>query len=110
MMKIILSLFLLVTLGACAHKKKCSDKASCAKEESCNKSEAKEAVAYGGLCANGLCKKLEVKGDEKFKVDYKGKCYLFSSAEARDNFLAKIEENIKKADAHWEKVSADRVR
>lgn len=68
------------------------------------------AVSYGGLCANGLCKKKEVKGDPKYMVDYKGRCYIFSSAEAKDNFLSAIDENIKKADAHWMQIGAERVR
>ncbi|MBA2405413.1 MAG: YHS domain-containing protein [Bdellovibrionales bacterium] len=104
-MKILMGLLMLVSIGACSHKKNCGDKSSC------HKSEVKQQeAAYGGNCAMGLCHKKVVKGDSKHNVEYKGKVYHFSSAEAKDNFLAKIDENIKEADKQWAQLGADRVR
>lgn len=107
-MRIFLSLIVLLTLTSCACSHK--NKQASTEEGYCTKSDSKVAVAYGGLCANGLCKKKEVKGDPQYMVDYKGRCYIFSSAEAKDNFLSAIDANIKKADAHWEQIGAERVR
>jgi len=103
-MKILVSLFLLISLGACAHKKHCEDKASC------QKTEVKEKVAFDGNCPMGLCHKKLVKGDSKHKVEYKGQSYYFSTAEAKDTFMAKIDENIKTANKQWETLGADRVK
>ena len=58
----------------------------------------------------GMCEKKKVLGNDQYKVDYKGKCYFFSSAEARDRFLSKIEQNIQKADAQWEMIGQGRIR
>lgn len=111
-MKILLSLFLLVTLSACAHKKKC-----CANKESCNKPKTTEVqkveevrAAFDGYCPMGLCLKKKVKGDSQYKVDYKGQVYFFSSAEARDKFVSKMDANIKKANQEWTKVGSDKLR
>lgn len=109
---LVVSLVLLVTLSACAHKKK-----NCADKESCNKPKTAEVqnieavkAAFDGHCPMGLCLKKKVKGDNQYKVDYKGQVYLFSSAEARDKFLSKIDSNIKKANQEWAKFSADKLR
>ena len=107
-MKFVVFSLLLLTFGACASKQaEVSPAATTAQvEQAAVKSEA----AYGGNCGMGLCLKKKVKGDEKFSVDYKGKHYIFSSAEARDNFVSKIDANIKKADAEWARNSgADKM-
>lgn len=104
-MKILLVLLLLVTFGSCAHKKNCSDNSSC------QKAEVKPAVCYDGYCPMGLSKKLKVKGDHRYYLEYKGKHYIFSSAEARDTFMSKIDHHIKKADTYWEMMEgSDRLR
>lgn len=104
-MKILVSLFLLLSFGACAHKKHCADKTSCQKTEA-----VKEKVAFDGHCAMGLCNKKLVKGDSQYKLEYKGVVYYFSSAQARDTFVAKVDENIKAANGHWETSAADRAK
>ena len=110
-MKIILILFLLISLTACAHKKNCQDKSSCGNQESYSKSEVKPTVSYGGHCPMGLTQKMKIQGNHQYRIDYKGKHYIFSSPEARDVFMSKIDHHIKKADAHWETIeSADRIR
>lgn len=66
--------------------------------------EAKLAAlepAYGGNCAMGMCKKKTVPGKLKYKVDYRGNRYLFSSEEARDTFLADLDRNIDRANTEW---------
>ena len=107
-MRIIFALFALIILSACSHRQSSDAKTSCTKD--CSKVEVKQAVAYDGHCAMGMCEKKKVVGTAQYKVDYKGKCYFFSSAEARDSFLAKIEQNIQKADAHWEMIGQGRIR
>lgn len=111
-MKALIILVLLVTISACSHKKMCHENSSCHKQDSCKKPEVKSAVTYDGHCPMGLTKKQKVKGDHQYKIEYKGKQYIFSSAEARDSFMSKIDEHIKKADAHWEESmdAVDRVR
>lgn len=110
-MKILLVLIVLVTLGACSHKKMCSDSSSCHKEDSCKKSEVKPVVCYDGYCPMGLTKKLKVKGDPRYNLEYKGKHYIFSSAEARDTFMSKIDHHLQKAHTHWEMLEGtDRLR
>lgn len=110
-MKVILGLFLFISLTACAHKKNCYDKSSCGKQESCSKPEVKPTASYAGHCPMGLTQKKKIQGNHQYSVDYKGKHYIFSSPEARDVFMSKIDVHIKKADAHWETIeSADRIR
>jgi YHS domain-containing protein len=109
-MRILFALFVLITLSACSHRQSCNGKTSCTKDESCSKVEAKQAVAYDGHCAMGMCEKKKVLGSGQYKVDYKGKCYFFSSAEARDRFISKIEQNIQKSDAQWEMIGQGRAR
>lgn len=111
-MKTLIVLVLLVTIGACSHRNNCHESSSCHKTGSCTKQDAKSVVTYDGHCPMGLTKKQKVKGDHQYKVEYKGKLYIFSSADARDTFMSKIDEHIKKADAHWEESmdAADRVR
>ena len=104
-MKTLLCLVMLFGFGACAHKKSCSDKSSCTK-----KTEVKEDVAFAGHCPMGLCLKKVVKGEKEHRVEYKGKVYYFSSAEAKDKFLTKIDDNIKKANAQWDSPAMNRVR
>lgn len=57
--------------------------------------------AYGGNCAMGMCKKKVVPGKLKYKVDYRGNRYVFSSEEARDTFLSDLDKNIATANAEW---------
>ena len=110
-MKVILCLFLFISLSACAHKKNCHDMSSCGKQESCSKPEVKPTVSYGGHCPMGLAKKMKIQGNHEYRIDYKGKHYIFSSPEARDVFMSKIDHHINKADAHWETIeSADRIK
>jgi hypothetical protein len=110
-MKILLALLMVVTFSACAHKKMCSDSSSCQKQESCKKTVVKPEVCYNGYCPMGLTKKLKVKGDHRYNLEYKGKHYIFSSPEARDSFMSKIDHHIKKADTHWEMIEgSDRLR
>ncbi len=109
-MRFLLSLCLLLNFAACSHKKMCADKSSCAKTESCSKT-VKPALAYDGHCPMGLTNKAKVKGDHQYKLEYKGKHYVFSSTEARDSFMSKIDDHIKKADAQWESLEAvDRIK
>jgi YHS domain-containing protein len=96
---------MLLGLGACAHKNNCSDKSAYSK-----KTEVKENVAFDGHCPMGLCLKQVVKGEKQHRVEYKGKIYYFSSAEAKDKFLAKIDDNIEKANTHWDTQPMNRVR
>jgi YHS domain-containing protein len=107
-MRAFLSLIVLLALTSCAYFHQ--NKKSSIGEGYCTKSEAKVAIAYGGLCANGLCKKKEVKGDPQYMVEYKGRCYIFSTSKAKDNFMSAIDANIKKADAQWEQIGAERIR
>ena len=103
-MKILVLTALVLTLGACASQR----------EESKPAEQAAAVVtpaAYEGHCPMGLCLKKSVKGDERYSVDYKGQHYIFSSPEARDNFISRIDNNIKKANKEWAaNTSADRVR
>jgi len=104
-MKVLLCLVMLFGLGACAHKKNCPDKSACSK-----KSEVKENIAFDGHCPMGLCLKKVVKGEKQHRVEYKEKVYYFSSAEAKNKFLANIDDNIKKANTHWGNQPMNRVR
>jgi YHS domain-containing protein len=103
-MKLLLCLALMFGFSACAHKKSC-DKPACSK-----KTEVKEDVAFGGHCPMGLCLKKVVKGEKQHRVEYKGKIYYFSTAEAKDKFLANIDNNIKKANAEWDNQGMGRIR
>jgi YHS domain-containing protein len=105
-MKVLVCLLMFISFGACSHKKHCGDKASCQKTEAVKVQQA----AFDGNCAMGLCHKKLVKGDSKYQLEYKGQLYYFSSAEAKDKFLTKIDENIKDANRSWETLGADRVR
>ena len=110
-MRILLCLLVSMAFSSCAHQKKCDESSPCQKEGSYKKAETETTFAYDGHCPMGLTKKLKVKGNPKYRVEYKGKNYLFSSPEARDSFLSKIDHHIKKADNHWESGDAvDRVR
>ena len=104
-MKFLVCLLMLISFGACAHKKNCGDKDSCSKKE-----VVQEQAAFDGHCPMGLCNKKMVKGDSQYNLNYKGEVYHFSSAEARDTFAAKIDENIKAANRSWETLGADRVK
>lgn len=108
-MKLVLLCLLLLTIGACASKQ--APEAAPATTAQVEQAAVKSEAAYGGHCGMGLCLKKNVKGDEKFSVDYKGKHYIFSTAEARDNFVSKIDANIKKADAEWatHAANADKI-
>lgn len=101
-MKMILSLVMLLTFGACANREHQPKAPEVPKASVESTSEAKKEVAYGGNCGMGLCHKKMVKGDPQYNFEYKGKIYHFSSAKAREQFIAKIDENIKKADKQWE--------
>lgn len=103
-MKLLLCLVLLFGFSACAHKKSC-DKPACSK-----KAEVKEDVAFDGNCPMGLCMKKVVKGEKQHRVEYKGKIYYFSTAEAKDQFLSNIDDNIKKANTQWRNQAINRVR
>lgn len=106
-MKLFPSLALLLTLGACAsHETKTPSEVPATTVKT---SEANKEIAYGGTCAMGLCHKKTVKGNPEYNFEYKGKIYHFSSLKAREQFIAKIDENIKKADQHWNNLSADKL-
>ena len=108
-MKMFLSLVLLLSFGACSsHENKTTTPEVPA--TTVKTTEAKKEVAYGGNCGMGLCYKKTVKGNPEYNFEYKGKIYHFSSAKARKEFIAKIDENIAKADKHWENLNADSKR
>ena len=60
--------------------------------------------AFGGHCAMGMCNKKIGKGKAEYFIDYKGERYLFSSESQRDEFTAKIDENIVKAKANYDEM------
>ena len=103
-MKIFLSLVILLSIGGCANRE---DKT--VQPTTANATAEKSEVAFGGHCAMGLCLKKKVKGDPKYSVDYKGKTYLFSSEEAKQNFLKDVDGNIAKANKQFTALGADRV-
>jgi YHS domain-containing protein len=91
---------MLVIFSSCASNRKPED-AVTAKEAAKEEAVAQKAE-YDGNCPMGLCLRKKVKGNEKYNLDYKGKHYVFSSQEAKDKFITKLDENIKKADLEWE--------
>lgn len=99
-MKFILSLVLLSTLAVA--------QAATAPEKNSSEKKAAEVqeAEFGGHCPMGLCLKKRVKGDEKFPLDYKGKHYVFSSEEARNNFKKDIDKNIQTANSEWSGMGA----
>lgn len=103
-MKLLMCLVLMLGFSGCAHKKQYD------KSDSSKKTVVNEDVAFDGHCPMGLCLKKIVKGDKQHRVEYKGKVYYFSSAEAKDKFLSKVDDNIKKANAHWDNQAMNRVR
>jgi YHS domain-containing protein len=108
-MKLLLSLVLLLSFGACSsHENKSTTPE--VPETAVKTTEAKKEVAYGGHCGMGLCHKKTVKGNPEYNFEYKGKIYHFSSAKAREQFIKDIDANIAKADKHWENLNADSKR
>jgi hypothetical protein len=87
-MKVFHILLLLLAMGACSHKKMCHEGSSCHKQESYKKPEQKALVSYDGHCPMGLTKKQKVKAHHQYKVEYKGKHYVYSLPEARDTFMS----------------------
>lgn len=102
-MKIFVLCLCLLTLGACANQRGVDTKKA---QTAAVESEAE----YGGKCAMSMCKKSDKAGDERYSVDYRGKHYIFSSPEARDNFVSEIDSNIKKADEQWAGTFSNRVK
>lgn len=103
-MKTFMCLVLLLTFAACASKEQKPVASPVVTE---TEKIDKKNVAYGGNCGMGLCLKKRVKGDTKYGVDYKGKTYLFSSAEARDKFVSNMDRNIELANKHWSALGAE---
>jgi YHS domain-containing protein len=67
-----------------------------------DKSPAKYKPQYGGYCANAMTKgKLNDIDPNAFFV-YKGKLYVCTGETQLDNFKAKPDVNVKKADKKWE--------
>ncbi len=99
-MKLILTLAILFTMAQAF--------AVTAPEENSSEKKAAQVTTaeYGGHCPMGLCLKKRVKGDEKFPLDYKGKHYIFSSEQARENFKKDIDKNIELANSQWSGMGA----
>jgi YHS domain-containing protein len=103
-MKVLLCLIVLLAIGGCASHEKPVDVSTA------GTSESKTEVAFDGHCGMSLCQKKIVKGDPKYAIQYKGKTYHFSSAEARDQFMSKIDTHIEMANNHWTAMGADRSK
>jgi YHS domain-containing protein len=102
-MKLILCLLMIFSFGACTSHHPGSEA----------EKEAKAAAvkpAYEGHCAMGVCRKVRVPGQAKYSVMYRGNKYLFSTEDARDDFLSDIDKNIKKANREWEMAKGTQVK
>jgi len=63
-----------------------------------------EEVQYNGQCALGVAHgDCNVKGESRWKVVYKHKVYYFASEDKKDQFMANLDTNIKKANGAWQK-------
>ena len=63
---------------------------------------SKYVPQYGGFCANSMKNRKAVAADPTVFFVVKGKLFVCSSPEAKKEFRANEEKNIKKADQNWE--------
>lgn len=94
-MKLVLGLLMVFSFAACTSHHPGSEAEKDAKI-------AAIKPEFEGKCANGLCHNIKKQGNEKYSVYYRGKKYLFSSENARDEFLSNIDANIEKANKQWQ--------
>lgn len=91
MLRSFIGFLVVLSFTGCAHKV----------HEAQVKKETK-AMEFDGNCGMSLClKKTKVKCDPEITLEYKGKNYCFSGADARDKFVENIDANIRSANDQW---------
>ena len=100
-MKFLMTTFVLLALGSCAHHDESVEHHHHTCEENC-KIEHKEADAFNKHCAHSVAEgKLDVMGSEEFMVSHKGRNYYFSSKANMEKFEKNVENELSRANENW---------